>query len=42
MLQPRQLTCLWNKNGFPKYSQLKKTMPFVLTGVIFFVFDQKI
>ena len=22
MLQPRQLTCLWNKNRFPKYSQI--------------------
>ena len=27
MLQPGQLTCLWNKNRFPKYSQLQKKMP---------------
>ena len=25
MPKPRQLTCLWNKKGFPKYSQLYKT-----------------
>ena len=31
----RQLTCLWNKNGFSKYSKLSKTMRFMLIGVIF-------
>ena len=25
MPKPRQLTCFWNKKGFPKYSQLYKT-----------------
>ena len=35
MPQPRQLTCLWNKNRVLEYSQLYKTMLFVLIGVIF-------
>ena len=35
----RQPTCLWNKNGFPKYSQLYKTA-FCVDWCDFFTVDR--
>ena len=39
MLKPRQLTCLWNKNRFPKYLQLYKT-GFCVDWCDFFAVDR--